>query len=171
MTADRKLDPPRVRIRSLLKVADGLVPVEEFTGPILDENYIEGALELSVEHKPILTREQVDYVDQLWAYLIEGLEEVVAGREFSTYYPDMPVQLVLRPQGHRVMISVDDRKGIAEASVAIDELRIAMASAGTLFFERLRPFVPADQALCDQYLARLAALTSGGRDSARELAR
>jgi hypothetical protein len=160
-----------VTIQSLLKVADDLVPVEEFAGPIVDKDYIEGAIVLSVGHTPILTRDMVDYVDQLWAYLIRGLEEVVAGREFSTFYPDMPLEIVLRPQGDRVVIMVDPREGGAEASVAIDELCTAMASAGTLFFERLRPFLPSDQALCDQYIARLAGLTSGGRDSEHELPR
>src|SRR5688500_17838192 len=67
-----------VAIKSLLKVADDLVPVEEFVGPIVDQNYIEGGIELSVENVRMLAREQVDYVDQLWAYLVEGLEEVAA---------------------------------------------------------------------------------------------
>jgi len=158
-------------IQSLLKVAEELVPVEEFVGPIVDENYIEGAIVLSVGAKPILTRDMVDYVDQLWAYLIQGFGEVVAGREFSTFYPDMPLEVVLRPQGDRVTILVDPREGGAEASVAIDELCTAMALAGTLFFERLRPFVPGDQALYDQYIARLAALARGGRDSEDEVPR
>jgi hypothetical protein len=147
-----------VAIESLLKVADDLVPVQEFKGPIVDENYIEGAIVLSVGSKPILTREMVDYVDQLWAYLVQGLEEVVAGREFSTCYPDMPIEIRLRPQGDNVTINLSSRKRAAEATIAIDELCSAMASAGSLFFSKLRPFVPNDQALCDQYVARLAAL-------------
>src|SRR5882762_6519438 len=100
-----------IAIRSFLKVENALVPVEEFVGPILDDNYIEGAIELSIGHKTILTREMVDYVDQLWAYLIRGLGEVVAGREFSTFYPDMPLEVVLRPQGGRVTIMVDPNEG------------------------------------------------------------
>lgn len=150
-----------ITIRSLLKVDDALVPVDEFVGPLPDDNYIEGAIELSVGYKPILTREMVDYVDQLWAYLTRGLGEVVAGREFSTFYPDMPLEVVLRPQGDRVTIMVDPSQGGAEASVALDELCRAMATAGTLFFERLRPFVPGNQVMYDRYVSDLAALANG----------
>ena len=150
-----------ITIRSLLKVEDALVPVDEFVGPLPDDNYIEGAIELSVGYKPILTREMVDYVDQLWAYLIRGLGEVVAGREFSTFYPDMPLEVVLRPQGGRVTIMVDPSQGGAEASVTLDELCRAMATAGTLFFERLRPLVPGNQVMYDRYVSDLAVLANG----------
>jgi len=160
-----------VTIRSLLKVEDALVPVEEFIGPIVDDNYIEGAIELSVGYKPILTREMVDYVDQLWAYLIRGLGEVVGGREFSTFYPDMPLEVVLRPRGGRVTILVDPSRGGAEASVTLGELCKAMATAGILFFERLRSFVPGNQAMYDQYITDLAALAKSIRDSEHELHR
>ena len=152
-----------IKIQSLLKVGDDLVPVEQFVGPIPDEDYIEGALELLVDNEPIFTREQVDYPDQLWAYLIEGLEQIVAGREFSTYYPDMPVKIVLRPQGERVTINVDTRKKITETSVPIDELCRAMASAGTTFFERLQPLAPGNRSMYDGYIARLASLTTAAR--------
>lgn len=149
-----------IKFQSLLKVGDDLVPVEQFVGPIHDEDYIEGAIELSVGGKPILTREQVDYPDQLWAYLIEGLEQVIAGQEFSTYYPDMPVKIVLRPQGERVTISVDTRKKVSEASVRLDELCAELASAAKTFFERLRPLAPGNRSMYDGYIARLASLST-----------
>lgn len=152
-----------IKIQSLLKVGDDLVPVEQFSGPVLDEDYFEGALELSIENKPLLTREQVDYPDQLWAYLIEGLEQLVAGREFSTYYPDMPVKIVLRPQGEHVTIGVDTRNRIVEASVLIGDLFGAMASAGTTFFEGLRQFAPGNRSMYDGYIARLVSVSAAPR--------
>lgn len=88
-----------IHIKSWLKAAGDLVPVEEFRGPVPDQDYIEGALELTIGHKPMLTRELVDYIDQLWAYLIRGIRGIVAGNEFSTYYPDMPLEIILRPRG------------------------------------------------------------------------
>jgi hypothetical protein len=149
-----------VTIRSWVKANDALVPVEQLTCRIPDENYIEGAIELSVGQKPILTREMIDYVDQLWAYLIRGLGEVVAGREFSTFYPDMPLEVVLRPQDGRVTILVDPQGRGAEASAAIDDLRVAMATAGTLFFERMRLLAPSNEAIYARYLSELAVLAN-----------
>jgi len=147
-----------VTIQSLLQVGDELVPLEELKSPVLDEEYIEGAIELSVDHKPILTRELADLVDQLWSYLLEGLEEVLAGRELTTSYPDMPVEIVLRPEGKQVTIRVDRKKGIAEATLPIDDLRKAMVPAARQFFQHLRPFVNRRQGTYDRNLARLAAL-------------
>ena len=142
----------------MLQVGDELVPLEELKSPVLDEDYIEGAIELSVNGKTILSREQVDLVDQLWCYLVLGLEEVMAGRELTTCYPDMPVEIVLRPEGKRVTIRVDNKKRIVEATLPIDDLRKAMVPAARQFFQHLRPLVSRRQASCDRYLARLAAL-------------
>jgi len=143
-----------VTVQSFLKVDANLVSVEEFAGPIIDEDYIEGAIELSVDRRPILTREMVDYVDQLWAYLIRGLGEVVAGREFSTSYPDMPLEIMFRPQRDRVTIIVDPRERNMEASLSIEELLAGMVPAGTLFFERLRPYAPGNQSMYDKHISR-----------------
>jgi hypothetical protein len=148
-----------ITIHSLLEVGNDLVLIEDFTGPVRDEDYIDGAIELIVGDQPVLSREQVDLVDQLWSYLIEGLEEILAGREFSTGYPDMPVRVVLRPNDKRVAIEVDAGERVAEATVTIDELRTAMLTAGTTFFERLRPHLTRTQHRCDRQLARLAALS------------
>lgn len=152
-----------IKIQSWLKVGEDLVPVEDFVGPVHDEDYIEGAIELSVDDKPVLTREMVDYPDQLWAYLIEGLEQIRAGREFSTYYPDMPVKIVLQPQGEHVTISVDTRKKVFEASAGLDELCHALASAARTFFEQLGPLAPGNRSMYDGCITRLVSLSTATR--------
>lgn len=149
-----------VTILSLMKAGDKLVPIEEFEGPITDPDYIEGAIELIVDHKPILRREMIDYIDQLWAYLVDGLGEVVAGRECSTGYPDMPIDIVLRPQGKLVNVAVSSgsHKWDADADVAITELVGSLVPVGTLFFERLQRLVPSHRASYDRCIAALARL-------------
>src|SRR4051812_788481 len=124
-----------ITVHSLLEVAGELVLVEDFTAPISDEDYIDGTIELLVEHKPVMSREQVDLVDQLWAYLIEGLEELAAGRVFSTGYPDMPVEIVLQRLGDRVAITVDTGMSVAKATITFAELCAALIPAATLFFQ------------------------------------
>lgn len=155
-----------VTIKSFLKVRDDLVRVEEFTGPVTDEHYIEGAIELSVDGRPILTSAMVDYIDQLWAYLATGLGEVVAGKEFSTCYPDMPLEIILQPLGDRVKIMIRGPSGKhnADAFVALDDLLRAMTSEGKLFFELLRPFVPSHRASYDLSIADLAAVAGHLRE-------
>jgi hypothetical protein len=146
-----------ITIRSLIIVNDALVAMEDFAGPIRDQDYIEGAIELWVGSTCLLSREQVDLVDQLWCYLVDGLVDVVAGRSFSTFYPDMPVEVTLQPRGRGVTMKVNAGKRVAEATMRLDDLRGAMVPAGRLFFEKLRPF--GHRATCDRYLARLATLS------------
>lgn len=149
-----------VIVKSFLKSGSNLVPVEEFAGPIADDAYIEGAIELSIDHAPILTCELVDYVDQLWGYLTAGLGEVIAGREFSTYYPDMSVQIVLRPQGGDVTVIVDPHQWNHVATAPLGVLVCAMASAGTMFFDRMRQYVPNNRTRYDRNISRLATLAA-----------
>jgi hypothetical protein len=150
-----------IEIHSLFEVDGKLIPVEEFTGPVRDEEYIDGTVEMIVNYKPVLSRQQVDLVDQLWGYLIRGLEEVIAGRAFSTGYPDMPVQVTMTPKGRMVHLHVDYKLGVREATVAIDELRAAMVPAARTFFELLKPHVQRHRDSCDRMLAKLAKLSPG----------
>lgn len=144
--------------QSFLQEADTLVPIAEATMPPPDDQYIEGAIELVVDHKPILERRDVDLVDQLWMYLVRGLEEVLAGKEFSTNYPDMPLKVLLQPKGALVAITVSGKKRSSTATVSLAELRSSMVPAAEDFFRRLAQLSSASQARCQRYLDRLARL-------------
>ena len=147
-----------IQIQSLMEVDGKLIPVEEFAGPLRDEDYIDGTIEMIVDHKPVLSRQQVDLVDQLWAYLIDGLAELIEGRAFTTYYPDMPVKVTMTPKGRMVHVHVDYKLGVREATVPLDELRSAMIAAARTYFEHMKPYTPSDS---DEMLAKLAKLSPG----------
>src|SRR6185436_267255 len=100
----------------------------------------------------------VDLVDQLWAYLIRGLQEVSNGRAFSTSYPDMPLEIALEPKGRNVTIRVDANRGNREVTVPLDDLRAAMVTAARTFFERLKPHVKRHQTSYDRLLTKLATM-------------
>lgn len=81
-------------VKSFLRKNDNFVPVSDFIGGIPDSDYIEGAIEILVQQKGLLTLEDWDYVDQLWCYFVGGLFEVVEGKEFETYLPEQPLKVV-----------------------------------------------------------------------------
>ena len=69
-------------------LTDGhLVPAREFRGPLPDELYVQGAVELMVDETTVLSRAKVDLVDQLLWYLVEGVQQVMDGRSFSVGFP------------------------------------------------------------------------------------
>ncbi len=147
-----------ITITTYLQIDGALVPATEFAGRVADDQYIEGAIDLTVGYKPLLSTEQVDLVDQLWAYLVDGVGELAAGRAFSTYYPDMPVQIRMTPRGPRVEFAVEASKINRRLEVPADELRTSLLAAARAFFEGLRAQAPGRADSTERQLKRIAAL-------------
>jgi hypothetical protein len=131
-----------ISVQTFMKVADALVPMAEYRGPVHDRYYIEGAIEISIDDVAVVPRAYEDYVDQLWAYLARGLVEVAAGRAFTTYYPDMPVEITMQPDGELVALRVGAGKQWREATANRRQLIEAVSRAGIAFFQALTPHVP-----------------------------
>lgn len=83
-----------------------------------------------------LDERMVDLVDQLWAYLIAGCEELQRGRDFATYFPDQPLELRIRHVGGELLIttSVDAAK---KAVVQADEFFAEVSTQGRAYLSWL----------------------------------
>lgn len=152
-----------VSIASYLKQDGALVPLAEFRGPIEDEDYIEGAIELSINGKPLLTTAQVDYVDQLWAYLIQGIVGAVRdGQLFSTFFPDCPIEITMRsePARQQITVGVDlrQKRGVISATAPLAEFKRVFAAEARRFFETLMPLVSARHAAYERLLRDIATI-------------
>jgi hypothetical protein len=113
-----------VHVESFLKVGENFVPVTKFSGRVEDADYIAGAIRLTVGDVDLLTVEMWDLVDQLWAYLVNGLVAVCKGEEFRTCFPDQPIEIVMKPDASKRRLSVE---------VAAHERRLATADYRTVF--------------------------------------
>lgn len=152
-----------ISIASYLKQGSELVPIAELRGPIADENYIEGAIELSINHKPLLTTAQVDYVDQLWAYLVQGMvENVSEGRPFKTYFPDCPIEVTLspEPERQRITVGVDlrNKRGPISATAPLAEFKRVFAAEARRFLETLMPLVSDHRSTYERLLEEIATI-------------
>lgn len=137
MRAQQLASTPAVTVRSFMKVGDSFVPVEEFEGPIVNRDYILGSIEMTAGRKTLISRDVFDDINWLWPFVLQALEEVIAGRVGSRSYPDMPLEIVFRP--HRDRVAIQFGSG-PEVSVMRDELCRALISAATVFYDRLRRF-------------------------------
>lgn len=144
--------------RSFLEEGKQLVPIEEATKPPPDDFYIEGVVELLVDDHPILRRDSVDLVDQLWCYLVQGLEQLLSGQDFSVFYPDMPLEIRMQLKGTRVFITADNPGQLDRATVELEDLRQAMLPAAETFFRRIRELTSEHDKLYAKYLDRIARL-------------
>lgn len=105
---------PQIKVNTFLgsiknNQAEQFTPIEEFRGILSDPKHINGAIELSINGKALITKKQWDLVDQLWIYLLHGLQSVLDGKEYRTYFPDNPIDIVMIHLPSSILkIQVDD---------------------------------------------------------------
>lgn len=140
------------KVKSFFKKNNDFIPASEFNEVISDPDYIEGAIEISQWSKKILTTENCDYVDQLWCYLVEGIEKVSKGLEFDTYLPDQPILISFKPNlvSKKVLITVkkDSENSI---SVEYDEFLNVMIEEAKDFFWHMKRLLSNYQTTYAQY--------------------
>ncbi|MGY6241222.1 hypothetical protein [Burkholderia ambifaria] len=140
--------------KTYLKFKNKFVDFHTFDGKIKDPNYIEGAIELSVDGVVLLDRSMWDCVDQLWAYLTEGLVCVSRGEGFKTYFPDQPIEIKFDVRGGSVVVSVTVHETV---KVVVDRFEFVseMKRFAIEFFECLKSKGERFGAGSDFYLDKL----------------
>lgn len=120
-----------------------------------DPDYIEGAVELSIDGVEILGRSEWDYVDQLWAYIANMIHALRAQDEASTYFPDQPILLTFERKGNKILVSSKSGKITRRASADESELFAAIGTAGREFFEKMSDLARSNSAGYQIALAKL----------------
>ncbi|WP_375755334.1 hypothetical protein [Corallococcus exercitus] len=133
-----------IKLATYIRQGEDFVPIDAFIGPIRDEDYIEGAMEFSIDGRLMLTRQEWDYIDQLWAYLVGGMAELQRGDDFQTFFPDQPIELSVTPDegGRRATVRVVVGEDVREASVDPAVLVAEVLKEARRFFERIQKVLP-----------------------------
>jgi len=90
-----------VEIDTYFRINNEFVLIEEFSNQFSDIDYIEGAIILKINSVTILSLETWDYIDQLWAYIINGLETIMLKENYFTYFPDQAIGFFVRNKRKR----------------------------------------------------------------------
>jgi hypothetical protein len=147
-----------VQVETYLEVKGALVPAAAAGAPIEDVEYIRGAIDCTVNGHQLLTVQMVDLVDQLWAYLADGMTKANEGKAFSCYFPDQPIKFELEPlSGGLLRVTVKARQE-RTATVAKREFLSAMARAGRSFYGHLVSLIPSERATYTPYMEQLEAV-------------
>lgn len=79
---------------------------------VTDFDYIEGAITIFCDGVNILDFRYWDLVDQLWSYLIEGLNEILNGnKNVKFYFPDQPIEFKMQEiSGELLLLTIKEKK-------------------------------------------------------------
>lgn len=150
-----------IHIQSFLrKENETLVPIQEWDDLITDHEYLEGALELTINGSPLISPVMWDYVDELWAYIITTLQKLVRDGSSHTYFPDQPIKLDMKKTSPgMVKISISSRSGKFNNSTQAqeDQLVLQLLNEGERFFLKMQELEPEDQ---NQYESEIEQIKS-----------
>ena len=135
---------------------NSLVALDDFDGAIDDPIHINGAIELVIAGKRLITLEMWDLVDQLWSYILTGLEAALEGRRHCCYFPDQPIKLTIRPLQFRkyIEISVTADAATCVASMATRTLVLVLSDEAKHCFQVLSRILGKP----NYYVSQLAAI-------------
>lgn len=119
----------RLSVDSYILDENVLVKSGEFKGELHDPDYILGGISLIIDGVVVLDNNDVDYVDQLWVYLLNGIEDVVDG-DVEFYYPDQPILLAFEAfDGVRFDVFRDGRRILSKVDYKCFKRELERASA------------------------------------------
>jgi hypothetical protein len=120
-----------------MKVDDKFVPIEHFKGSLKDDFYIEGAMELMIDDAMISCVRYWDLIDQLWAYIVQGVEKLKAGQKFETYWPDQPIRLAMTPLPSEQLLVERSGTSDPDIKVVVDKYEMidALLAGASTFFD------------------------------------
>lgn len=136
--------PKEVTAETFIKVGTTYIPVEKFTGPILDPEYVSGSIELRVGQTCLLTKGMWDDVNWLWGYLLGALKELSDGkRKYTMSFPDQPIPMKFSVSGTGDILTVwVEFQGSRQAKVKHSEFRQEMLKAAKTFLLKCVSLVP-----------------------------
>lgn len=79
----------------------------------LDFNYLNGAIILKYFEQTLLDTTLWDLVDQLWAYILNVLGDMLITGYGETYFPDQPIKLCLKSiSKHIILYEIESNKNL-----------------------------------------------------------
>jgi hypothetical protein len=74
-----------IKIESLIKFGKDFIRIQDYHEPIDNVSFLEGAIYLSIDNIVLLDEQLWDYVVQLWAYILDLIENKVLLWFFPLY--------------------------------------------------------------------------------------
>ncbi|URZ08489.1 hypothetical protein [Clostridium felsineum] len=103
----------------------------------LDLNYLGGAIYLKYGDEVILDFKLCDYVDQLWAYILNLVENFILTGESETLFPDQPAKIKFKKISDEYMIMVLETNTRYTWTLPSKEFLITLLNESEMFFKSI----------------------------------
>jgi hypothetical protein len=145
-------------LRSKRGVFTNIRDVKRYDG---DRDYVEGAVEITIDGYELMTQRHWDDIDWLWPFMVQAVEACRTTGAGETYFPDQPLlfRVERRPAG-RLLVALGTGDERRAKTADADEFCRALAVAGVEFFHWHRRMVkrsdgyPSENALLRSWLRR-----------------
>ncbi|MFL0809343.1 MAG: hypothetical protein K6L76_02910 [Agarilytica sp.] len=124
------------KIESYIKVQNELVNIKDFSGALPNAEYPEGVILLVLEGKTLISKNMWDYIDQLWFYIIDGVEHVLQRKHYMGYFPGQPIEIIFKDMND---LYAEVRVGDQHAVVKKEDLFKDIVTAARSFFQFYLP--------------------------------
>lgn len=145
-----------IKVKSYIKDSNDFIEIKNFDKKLEDDFYIYGAIELFINNTEIISLDMFDLVDQLWAYIINGMVEIENGRlEFNTYFPDQPLPMSFSLDKNSNMITISTEPSLnnkKQAKIKYKAFVLSMSNYAKDFFKELKRIEKSKESFCQHYM-------------------
>ena len=118
----------------------------------MDSDYVEGAIEITVDSIHLFDKTMWDLVDQLWMYLVDSLNVLLESGKSEFLFPDQPIRVSMQINGANIVIKTNPA-GI-ERVIVVDRKEFCDVLLGKAVdtFMRLQKVNPSSEGVYGRYV-------------------
>lgn len=135
-------------IESYLLIDGVFIPISQFSGELSDIDYVEGAIVWTIDGHGLLQQKHWDLIDQLWAYMIEGVKTLDLTDECDVGFPDQSLALRFKTISPRLV-----QVTVGPTSTIVDRVafRSSLRRGALEFFSKMKAIAPESTDTWDRY--------------------
>ncbi len=122
------LKRPSVKIDSLVKL------------DCMPDDYLEGVLYLEYNGSVFMDFTHWDIIDQLWAYMLNLIEDYIKTEKAEVYFPDQPIKLKLSKVSKTLVLFSIVSNELIQLTLPKQEFFQSIVEAGEVFFTKLQEY-------------------------------
>ncbi len=126
-----------ITVETYIKNMNNFVKIGPYTdiGLVTDAFYVEGAIVIKYYTQEIMGFKQWDLIDHLWSYFIDAIDEMIGGKQETSFlFPDQPLNVILRNENRNknaLLIIIGNKKYMVDKK----DFFLELLSAGNVFYQ------------------------------------